>query len=75
MEKRVPYYLYRITPSNLLTYIDEWEDYQGARVRARMLRQAHPLGEGERYKLLFAQSRMEAETLLRAPRSRHPGEE
>lgn len=64
----MPYFVYKITPSLQLTYIDTKDKYQEARAIVRSLREQRPAGDDTDYRLIFARQQGEAEKLLSTPR-------
>ena len=64
----MPYYVYRVSPSLQLTYIDTKERYQDARAIVRDLRAQRGEGDDGDYRLIFAKQQGEAEKLLSTPR-------
>lgn len=64
----MPYFVYKITPSLQLTYIDTKDKYQEARAIVRSLREQRPAGDDADYRLIFARQQGEAEKLLSTPR-------
>ena len=63
----MPYFIYRISPSLKLTYIDTKDRYQDARAIVRELRGKGQEDDDE-YRLIFANQQGEAERLLSTPR-------
>jgi hypothetical protein len=64
----MPYFVYKITPSLQLTYIDTKDKYQEARAIVRELREQRADGDDADYRLIFARQQGEAEKLLSTPR-------
>ena len=64
----MPYYVYRVSPSLQLTYIDTKERYQDARAIVRDLRAQRGEDDSGDYRLIFAKQQGEAEKLLSTPR-------
>lgn len=64
----MPYFVYKITPSLQLTYVDTKEKYQEARAIVRGLREQRAEGDDVDYRLIFARQQGEAEKLLSTPR-------
>jgi hypothetical protein len=64
----MPYFVYKIAPPRILTYVDTKQQYQEARALVRGLRQEAPGEAGIEYRLIFAKSQGEAEKLLSTPR-------
>jgi len=64
----MPYYVYRVSPSLQLTYIDTKERYQDARAIVRDLRARRGEDDDGDYRLIFAKQQGEAEKLLSTPR-------
>ncbi len=71
----MPYFLYRISPQRLLTYINEFAHYRNARDMARQMRQEQTQDDLDSIKILFAEHRSEAEILLKSRRVRQPSED
>ena len=63
----MPYFVYQISPSRKLTYIDTKDRYQDARAIVRELRGKGPENDDD-YRLIFANQQGEAEKLLSTPR-------
>jgi len=63
----MPYFIYQISPSLKLTYIDTKDRYQDARAIVRELRGKGQEDDDE-YRLIFANQQGEAEKLLSTPR-------
>jgi len=64
----MPYFVYKVSPTRQLTYIDTKERYQEARTLARELRAKAPADEDGEFRLIFANQQGEAEKLLSTPR-------
>jgi hypothetical protein len=64
----MPYFVYRITQPLRLTHIDTKERYQDARALVRSLREAQPQSRDDFFRMVHANNRAEAETLLSTPR-------
>lgn len=64
----MPYFVYQVTPSLKLTYVETAERYQDARASVRRLREARPAGDDTDYRMIFAAHQSEAERLLSRPR-------
>ncbi|KAA6186605.1 hypothetical protein F2Q65_04295 [Thiohalocapsa marina] len=64
----MPYFVYKVTPSLQLTYVDTKERYQEARAIVRGLREQRQDGDDADYRLIFARQQGEAERLLSTPR-------
>ncbi len=68
----MPYYVYKISPPLRLTPIDTKERYKDARALVRQLRQEQTPGpsaeETLQFRMIFANSRAEAEKFLSTPR-------
>jgi hypothetical protein len=64
----MPYYVYKITPSLQLTYIDTKDRYQEAKAIVRGLRAERTEDDDADYRLIFARQQGEAEKLLSTPR-------
>lgn len=64
----MPYFVYEITPTLRLTHVETKEKYREARSLVRGLRQAPPGEKDLQYRMVFANSRAEAEKLLSTPR-------
>jgi hypothetical protein len=64
----MPYFIYRVTPSLKLTYVDTKERYQDARAIVRDLRAKRTEDDDADYRMIFAKQQAEAEKLLSTPR-------
>ena len=64
----MPYFVYKIAPPRVLTYVDMKAQYKDARALVRELRPSAADGDGEEYRMIFAKSQGEAEKLLSTPR-------
>ena len=64
----MPYFVYAISPPLQLTHVETKERYKDARAIVRRLRQEQPSDENRQYRLIFANTQIEAETLLSKPR-------
>jgi hypothetical protein len=64
----MPYFVYKITPTLQLTYIDTKERYQDARSIVRDLRANRSDGDESDYRMIFAAQQGEAEKILSTPR-------
>ena len=64
----MPYFVYKITPSLQLTYIDTKARYKDARTIVRELRANRAEGDDADYRMIFAAQRGEAEKILSTPR-------
>lgn len=71
----MPYFIYRISPQRILTYISEYAHYRQARDTARQMRQEQIRDNLDTIKIIFAKDRSEAELLLKIPRERQPSED
>lgn len=71
----MPYFIYRISPQRLLTYVDEFAHYRKARDTARHMRRERTRDDLETIKIVFAKDRSEAEILLKTHRERQPSED
>lgn len=65
---QMPYFVYKISPPSLPTYIGTEDRYQDARALVRRLRREQPPAEMFQYRMAFANSQAEAEKLLSKPR-------
>ena len=66
------YYVYRIYRSRRLEYVDDFEAYRGARAFTRKLRKALTPDDDHSVRMIFAQSREQAERLLTEVRETRP---
>ena len=66
----MPYFIFKISSDQNLEYLDEMEKYQSAREKVRNLRAAHQEDDGTTYRMVFAKSVGQGETLL-TPSSNH----
>ncbi|TVQ87850.1 MAG: hypothetical protein EA400_10055 [Chromatiaceae bacterium] len=64
----MPYFVYKVSPTLQLTYIDTKERYQDARTLVRGLRAERASDAVDDYRLIFARHQSEAERLLSTPR-------
>jgi hypothetical protein len=64
----MPYFVYKISPSMRLTYIDTKDRYQDARGIVRSLRAERAADDDSDYRMIFAKHQSEAEKLLSTPR-------
>lgn len=64
----MPYFVYRVSPSLQLSYIDTKDRYQEARTLVRTLREQRQAEDDGDYRLIFASQQGEAERLLSTPR-------
>ena len=67
----MPYFVYRITEKDnlkTLEHIDTFSKYQEAKQVVRSKRAEKDAADDGDYRMIFAKSEIEAETLLKAPR-------
>ncbi len=64
----MPYFIYRVSESRKLEYIDRKEKYREARDMVRDLRSQNDQAGVDSVRMIFAKSQAEAEKLLSAPR-------
>ena len=64
----MPYFVYKISPTLQLTYIDTKDRYQDARTIVRDLRASRVDGDDADYRMIFAAQQGEAEKILSTPR-------
>ena len=64
----MPYFVYRVSPSLQLSYIDTKDRYQEARTLVRTLREQRQAEDDGDSRLIFASQQGEAERLLSTPR-------
>ncbi len=62
----MPYYIYTVTVKDQATVkkaamVNEFENFKTAKTEIRQLRTEKPLGEGQSYKIIFADNPAEAE--------------
>ena len=62
----MPFFIFKIETDNKLEYIGEEEKYRPARERVRALRADLEPGDGATYRMVFANSVGQGETLLSA---------
>ena len=60
----MPFYIFKISPSEVFEYIDAEEKYRAARDRVRTLRSAAPEDDGHTYRMIFASTVAQGEKLL-----------
>ena len=60
----MPFYIFKISPSEELEYIDTEEKYRAARDKVRGLRNAAPAGDGHTFRMIFASTVAQGEKLL-----------
>lgn len=60
----MPFYIFKISPSGELEHIDEEEKYRPARDRVKALRKENPTDSGTTYRMIFASTVAQGETLL-----------
>ncbi len=60
----MPYYIFKINPDQTTEYLDEAEKYQEARGKVRDLRIAHTEDDGTVYRMVFAKTVGQGETLI-----------
>lgn len=64
--RNMPYYIYTVTVKDKATVkkavlVNEFEKFKVAKTEVRQLRTDKPLGEGQSYKIMFADNPAEAE--------------
>jgi hypothetical protein len=64
----MPYFVYKISPTLQLTYIDTKDRYQDARTIVRDLRASRVEEDESDYRMIFAAQQGEAEKILSRPR-------
>ena len=62
----MPYYIYTVTVKDQATakkaiLVNEFENFKAAKTEIKQLRSEEPLGEGQSYKIIFADNPAEAE--------------
>ncbi|MDJ0807761.1 MAG: decarboxylase [Gammaproteobacteria bacterium] len=62
----MPFYIFKISPSEELEYIDSEEKYRSARDKVRALRSSAATGDKTTYRMIFASTVAEGEKLLSA---------
>jgi len=60
----MPLYIFKISPSDELEYVDEKEKYRQARDRVKALRKDNPIGSDATYRMIFASTVAQGEILL-----------
>jgi ribosomal protein S4 len=60
----MPYYIFKINPDQTTEYLDEAEKYKDAREKVRELRIAHVEDDGTVYRMVFAKTVGQGETLI-----------
>ena len=68
----MPYYIYRIKPLAQLEKLSEFETFKGASEQAKELRAKQSADEPGIIKLMFADTELQAEDLLRQVRTPGP---
>ena len=62
----MPFYIFKISATNELEYLDEEEKYKPAKEKLRVLRSAHEQDDGTTYRMVFANTIGQGEKLLSA---------
>ncbi|MEJ2609192.1 MAG: decarboxylase [Candidatus Thiodiazotropha sp.] len=65
----MPFYIFKIGADHKTEYLDEMDKYRPAREKLRSLREAHKSNDGVTYRMVFAKTIGQGETLL-APSTR-----
>jgi hypothetical protein len=60
----MPYYIFKISPNDELEYLDQDEKYRAARNRVRNIRNQKAADDNSTYRMVFASTVAQAETLL-----------
>lgn len=60
----MPFYIFKISPSDELEYLDSEEKYRAARNKVRSLRNQTPADENHTYRMIFASTVAQGEKLL-----------
>lgn len=60
----MPFYIFKISASDELEYLDEEEKYRPARDKVKALRKESQTGSGTTYRMIFASTVAQGETLL-----------
>ena len=65
----MPYYIYTVTVKDQATVkkavlVNEFEKFKTAKKEVRQLRTDKPLGEGQSYRIIFADTQAEAEKMV-----------
>ncbi|MCU7906263.1 MAG: decarboxylase [Candidatus Thiodiazotropha sp. (ex Epidulcina cf. delphinae)] len=60
----MPFFIFKISADNKIEYLDEEEKYRLAREKVRNLRATHATDNGVNYRMIFANSVGQGETLL-----------
>ena len=60
----MPFYIFKISPSDELEYLDEEEKYRPARDKVKALRKESQTDSGTTYRMIFANTVAQGETLL-----------
>ncbi|MEN8179399.1 MAG: decarboxylase [Pseudomonadota bacterium] len=60
----MPFYIFKISPSEELEYIDSEEKYRAARDKVRALRSTAPADDDHSYRMIFASTVAQGEKLL-----------
>ena len=60
----MPFYIFKISPSEELEYIDSEEKYRAAKDRVRALRAEAPADDNHTYRMIFASTVAQGEKLL-----------
>lgn len=68
----MPYYIYRLKPFGQLEKLSEFETFKLASTQAKSMRAAQVSEPAERFKIMFAETELEAEDLLSQVRTPGP---
>ena len=60
----MPFFIFKISADQSIEYLDEMDKYRPAREKVRSLRAAQQTDDGTRYRMVFAKSVGQGETLL-----------
>ena len=65
----MPYYIYTVTVKDQATVkravlVNEFDKFKAAKIEVRQLRSDKPLGEGQSYRIIFADNQAEAEKMV-----------
>ena len=60
----MPFFIFKISADQTIEYLDEMEKYRPARDKVRSLRAAHQADDGTSYRMVFAKSVGQGETLI-----------
>jgi hypothetical protein len=67
----MPFFIFKVTADQSLEYLDEEEKYKPAREKVRSLRAAHQGEDGVTYRMVFAKTIGQGETLLTPSNTDH----